>query len=122
MDFAPIYLLQRLGYRIGAFFYHWYVGGSRVIGNAFISTLQSADEIFAVKITLQHFFEPLYNDYSGVGRVVGVVFRFGRVLIGAVIYGILALFFLAVYVLWLAVPVSILFFIITGRSLMQIFH
>ena len=53
-------------------------------------TLTAADQSFAVAITLRHFFEPLYKDYSIVGRVLGIVFRSARVVIGGVCYLFLA--------------------------------
>lgn len=116
MDFAPVYLVQRFFYRIGAFFYHWYVGGSRAIGNKFMLTIEAIDQSFAVKITLQHFFEPLYKDYSVVGRVVGVVFRTGRILLGAVVYLFVAAIFTVIYIIWLAIPPAILWYIVTGKT------
>ena len=114
MDFAPVYLIQRLFYRVGDFFHHWYVDGSRTIGNKFIVTLEAADQSFAVKITLRHFFEPLYKDYSVIGRILGVVFRTGRVLVGGVFYLLIALVFAVVYLAWLLVPVVLLWYVATG--------
>ncbi len=110
MDFAPIYLLDRFVYRVVDFFHHWYVDGSRSMMHRFVNALAAADTIFAVEITLRHFFEPLYRDYSPVGRVVGVIFRAGRILVGIAAYAVLAIVFLLIYVAWLALPVVILFY------------
>lgn len=112
MDFAPAYLLQRFWYRIEIFFRHWYVGGSRAIGNKFMLALEAADRSFAVKITLLHFFEPLYKDYSAVGIVLGVIFRAGRILIGGAAYLLIAAAFAAFYLAWLLVPIAILRFVL----------
>lgn len=114
MDFAPIYLAQRFFYRIGEFFHHWYVDGSRAIGRKFMLALSIADQSFAIKVTLHHFFEPLYKDYSAIGRIMGVVFRTGRILLGGIVYVLIAAFFAAVYVVWLAIPIAILWYIVTG--------
>lgn len=114
MDFAPIYLLQRFFYRIGEFFHNWYIDGSRAIAGTFMRTLTTTDQSFAIKVTLRHFFEPLYKDYSIIGRIMGVVFRTGRVLLGVVVYLLLTLVFAAVYIIWLAIPAAILWYIITG--------
>lgn len=108
MDFAPIYLLQRLLFRIGDFFHHWYWDGSRAIGNKFMVTLTAADQSFAVRITLRHFFEPLYKDYTIIGRILGVIFRTGRVIIGGVAYLLIAAAFAVVYLVWLGIPVALL--------------
>ena len=114
MDFAPAYLVQRFFYRILDFFHHWYVDGSRAIGNKFMLTLEAADQSFAAKITLRHFFEPLYKDYSVIGRILGIVFRTGRIVIGGIVYLLIALCFALVYLVWLAIPAGILFCVFTG--------
>ncbi len=108
MDFAPAYLLYRFLYRVFDFFRHWYVGGSRVIGHGFMSVLESADRSFAVRITFKHFFEPLYKDYSIIGRILGVIFRSGRILIGLCVYAIIAVLFIIIYIAWLLIPVIII--------------
>jgi|SRR5581483_11141812 len=115
MEFAPIYLIQRFFYRIGDFFHHWYVDGSRAIGDQCMLSLAGADESFAIAITLRHFFEPLYKDYSAVGRVLGVIFRTGRIIVGSVVYLFIIVFFAIVYAVWLAIPPAILFFIIRSK-------
>jgi hypothetical protein len=109
-DFAVGYLFHRSLYRIFDFFRHWYVGGSRIIAHTFISTLEDIDRSLAVKITLEHFFEPLYKDYSIIGRILGIVFRLCRVAIGGVVYLILAVCFAAAYVVWILIPPALLFF------------
>jgi hypothetical protein len=109
-DFALGYLLHRFFYRIFDFIRHWYVGGSRVIAHEFISTLETADKSFAVKITISHFFEPLYKDYSVIGRILGFIFRLVRVAIGLVVYIVIAIGFALIYIIWvLVLPILILF-------------
>lgn len=108
MNFALVYLAQRALYRIGDFFHHWYVHGSRHFAHAFVNLLESLDETFAVKITLTHFFEPLYGDYSIVGRLLGPVFRIGRAGIGLSVYLVVATLFLSAYLIWLMIPVVLL--------------
>lgn len=112
MDFSVVYLARRLAYRFLDFFHHWYVDGSRAIGRRFMATMTAVDQSLAIAITLRHFFEPLYKDYSVVGRILGIVFRTGRVLVGGVLYLFLALVFAAAYLAWLAVPAVILFYAI----------
>lgn len=114
MDFAPVYLVQRFFYRIVDFFHHWYVDGSRSIGDQFMLTLRTADESFAIKITLRHFFEPLYKDYSIIGRILGVIFRTGRILVGGIAYLLISIIFAIVYLAWLAIPALMLWYIATG--------
>ncbi len=115
MDFAPIYLIQRFFYRIADFFHHWYVDGSRAIGNQFMVTLQATDQAFAIKITLRYFFQPLYKDYSVIGRILGIIFRTGRIIIGGVVYLLIVVAFAIVYIAWLALPVAIVWVAATGK-------
>ena len=110
MDFAPAYLLTRFIYRLVDFFHHWYVDGSRSIGHRFISTLEGTDRSFALKITLRYFFQPLYKDYSIIGRILGIIFRSGRIVMGVAAYLLISLVFLAIYLAWIATPAIILFY------------
>ncbi len=110
MDFSVVYLARRFFYRFLDFFHHWYVDGSRAIGRRFMKTLTAADRSLAVAITLRHFFEPLYKDYSVIGRLLGIVFRSVRVAIGAVCYLFLAIVFMILYLIWLAIPAVIIFY------------
>ena len=108
MDFAPVYLVERFLYRIKDFFHHWYVDGSRWWGHAFLNILRHTDATLALKITLIHFFEPLYRDYTVIGRILGIIFRTVRVVIGLAIYLVLGCAFLAIYLAWLLLPAALL--------------
>ncbi|MDR3581652.1 MAG: hypothetical protein P4L67_00045 [Candidatus Pacebacteria bacterium] len=110
MDFSIVYLGQRFFYRIFDFFHHWYVDGTYAIGRRFMATIEAADRSLALKVTIRHFFEPLYKDYTIIGRILGVVFRTFRVAIGAVVYLFLAAMFIVIYLAWLAIPVLIIYY------------
>ncbi len=110
MDFAVVYLIQRFFYRIFDFFHHWYIDGSRAFAQRFMETIAAADRSFALKVTLRHFFEPLYKDYTIIGRILGVVFRTFRVAIGALVYAFLAVVFLFAYLVWIVIPVLIIYY------------
>lgn len=114
MHFALTYLFGRFFYRLVDFFRHWYIGGSRTFAHGFISFLESLDRVFAVRITARYFFAPLYKDYSIVGRILGVVFRSARILIGSAAYAACALISLVPYVVWLALPPLIIFYVFRG--------
>ena len=79
-------------------------------GGVLWRAITAADQSFAVAITLRHFFEPLYKDYSVIGRILGIVFRAGRVAIGGVFYLLIALVFAVIYLIWIAIPAVILFY------------
>ncbi|HUC01390.1 MAG TPA: hypothetical protein VMA75_00600 [Candidatus Paceibacterota bacterium] len=110
MDFSVVYLVRRFAYRFLDFFHHWYADGSRVFARRFMATMTAVDQSLAVAITLRHFFEPLYKDYSVIGRILGIVFRSARILIGGIFYILLALLFAVAYIIWLAIPAVIIFY------------
>jgi tryptophan-rich sensory protein len=114
MDFSPIYLLNRFFYRLYDFFHHWYVDGSRWFGRRAMAAFTKLDRTFAVKVTLEHLFEPLYKDYTVMGRILGAIFRTLRVLVGFVVYAIVAVAILSVYIAWLAIPAYVVWRIIKG--------
>ena len=107
MDFSLVYLVQRFFFRIYDFFHHWYIDGSRAFGRLVIRTLEEIDKVMAIKITFRYFFQPLYGDYTMMGRILGVIFRAGRILAGAAVYLVLAIVFATVYLVWLAVPPAV---------------
>lgn len=114
MNFAPNYLVARMVYRIGDFFHHWYVDGSRNFFYWLTNFLEGLDRSIAFRITLKYFFQPLYKDYTIVGRILGVIFRSGRLLIGSVVYSLVFFFWLAVYLIWLVIPPLILLYAISA--------
>ena len=116
MDFSPVYLIQRFIYRFLDFFHHWYIDGSREIAHRFIATLESADRSLALKITIRYFFQPLYKDFSIIGRILGIIFRSGRILIGVVVYAVVAAAFLLFYLAWIALPAIIIFYTISNAA------
>ena len=114
MQFSVIYILNRFIYRLGDFFHNWYIHGSRNFTHRFVSVLEEIDRTVALKVTLRYFFQPLYKDYTVVGRILGVIFRSGRVLIGFAVYAALTVVFLLIYGVWLVLPPAILFYAAKG--------
>ncbi|MCX6788343.1 MAG: hypothetical protein WCO21_02875 [bacterium] len=112
MDFALTYVIWRFFYRIGDFLRHWYVRSPHMYMEFVIGILRRMDNTLAWRITLKYIFKPLYGDYSLIGHILGFIFRFSRLLIGGVVY--LFVFALAAlaYLLWLLIPLYILYLII----------
>ena len=108
MDFALVYIAHRFIYRVFDFFHHWYVDGSRFFLLRFLTVFAGLEQSFAVRATFAHFFEPLYKDYSAVGRILGIPFRAGRVFIAGAFYILFAVAFAVLYILWLLTPVLLL--------------
>lgn len=113
-DFALLYLFSRFLFRVKDFFHHWYVHGGTRIFKSFLSMFERIDRTVALRVTLAHFFEPLYKDYSFMGRVLGVIFRSARVAVGAVIYLFLVSLFLVLSLVWFLVPPALLLAVANG--------
>ena len=110
MPLALIYLGRRAIFRVVDFFHHWYGDASKVLFHGFLSTLERADRYFAFRVTARHFFEPLYQDYSVVGRILGVFFRSVRLGLASVIYLILGTVWGAIFAAWYALPLILLYY------------
>lgn len=100
-----VYLGEQFFVRIAEFLRHWYWGSAQVYFDFVLERFRELDRFLAFKITLQHFFEPLYGDYSIVGRLIGLPLRLGRLLVGAVVYLVLLAAALVLYLVWLALPI-----------------
>ena len=109
---ALLYLLERGCYRVLDFFHHWYIDGTRGYSHSVHRFYLNLDHTFAVWITLRHFFEPLYGDYTIIGYILGFFFRSLRVLIGGIIYLFLAPFIILGYCLYAALPVALILYAI----------
>jgi len=100
MNFAFVYLIYRFFFNIYNFLRHWYIFGTRFILHFWIGTLKKIDKTFAVKINLKYFFAPLYKDYSIIGRILGIIFRTIRIIIGIIIYFFVTILFLGIVLFW----------------------
>lgn len=104
MNFALVYLANRLFFRLSDFFHHWYIDGSRAIAHGSVSFLERVDRVIAFRITLRYFFQPLYKDFTFIGRILGVIFRSIRLAIGLVLYMFLGVILAGAYLLWILLP------------------
>ncbi|MEK7626690.1 MAG: hypothetical protein AAB399_00795 [Patescibacteria group bacterium] len=105
---ALTYLIQRFFYRIAEFFRHWYVKSFRVYSNFVFDELQKMDRTLAWRVNVRYLFQPLYKDYSIIGYILGFILRFGRLLGTSFIYLVVFAFVIAVYIVWLMIPVALI--------------
>ncbi len=90
------------------FFVRWYGTGSQFFWSRVFEWFASLDRTFGVAINARLIMHPLYGDYSPVGRVIGPVFRLGRIALGAATYALLFVFAGAAWLAWLAIPALLL--------------
>lgn len=111
---VPAYLAARFLHRIFVFVEHWYAGGFRVARDLAMGALRRLDRTFALAVTLRHFFEPLYQDRTFIGHVLGVIFRTLRIALAAALYGALLAVAAPLYLLWAVIPPFVLLKILQG--------
>jgi hypothetical protein len=101
---SVVYIAERLVFRAVSFFRRWYGGGFVAVSHVTLRALTSFDQSFAVAVHARNLTEPLYQDHSPVGHVLGFLFRLGRVVSGSLLY--LAIIVIATlgYAAWAAVP------------------
>ncbi len=108
------YFFRQFFTRIWSFLQHWYVNSFRHISHASLSLLERLDRIFAVKITLRHLFEPLYQDYTVLGFILGFIFRSISVLIGSALYLLIFTIATVLYLAWAAIPLFVCYQILVA--------
>ena len=101
--FAVTYVIFRIVHRFIEFFRHWYVRSFILWTHGTLNVLENLDRTFAVRITLRHFGEPLYQDRSIVGYIFGFIFRSARIMIGGLLYGVIILGAALLYIIWCAI-------------------
>lgn len=99
------YFADRFRYRFLAFFRHWYLDSLRALADFFNRLLQRLDRILALRVTLRHFFEPLYQDRTFLGYVFGFFFRSGRVVVASIVYLFIVAFAILIYLAWAMLPI-----------------
>lgn len=81
-----------------------------------LDRLEEIDYYLAWRETARHFFEPLYKDYSILGRLLGIIFRTMRLFVGSVVYSVLFVIIICVYFTWILIPPYLVFKILFLRS------
>ena len=76
--------------------------------------LEDLDYTFAWRQTVTHIFQPVFGDYSIIGRIIGPIFRVGRLLIASVLYLIIFIIAGIGYVVWVLVPVYLMMRFLLG--------
>ncbi len=89
---------------IEQFFYIWYIQSSRDFWEREISFIKQIERDIGIMINLRLITQPIFGDYSYMGRVIGPIFRLGRVLIGVAIITASAAVVVSLYLLWIILP------------------
>lgn len=105
----PLYVLWRLYFSIVYFLKDWYLDSFKWAIHRLFGVLEKLDKTFALKITVRHFFEPLYGDRTFVGYVMGFLWRTLRVQLAVFIYLVIVAGFFVIYLVWISIPPYLLY-------------
>ncbi len=87
------------------FWVWWYAVEARLFLGKLTSTWLFVLEFLNLVPMLSNLFEPLYQDYTRTGRIVGFMFRSGWIFFGSLAQIIVTIPLLAAFVLFLILPV-----------------
>ena len=108
------FFIGQIFHRFVLFFNRWYRLGSIKFWVKVFDWLEALDHTWAIRINVRLWLQPLYGDYTAVGRIVGPIFRTARIIIAAILYLVILTGALAVWLIWISIPVFIALKIILG--------
>lgn len=90
-------------------FINWYYRNLTVgLAGVFLDLFSTVSEMFAISIMAKHIFEPLYQDYTYAGRVIGFFIRSGRIVLGLIVELIFLVIMGLVMLVWILLPLIIM--------------
>jgi len=102
------YLIRSLAHHFVSFFYDWYVRSFYLIFSKAFDSLRFLEKTIALKVTVQFWFQPLYQDYTLLGYLVGFPARTLRIIFGIALYGFVLTAFAFAYLIWaLLLPIVV---------------
>lgn len=102
------YLGTQILYQVWDFISGWYIGSFLLVFRAMSRFFAGLDRSIALKISLQHLFVPMFGDKTISGHILGFIFRVIRITIGLVMYVFGFVLFLAMYLIWAAIPILVI--------------
>jgi len=106
--YLPVFIIQSFFLRLFLFFKHWYSDGFFFFIRKTIFILAFFDSFFAVKITTLNLFQPLFQDYTLLGRLIGFPFRIILLFFGLLLYIIIISLAVILFLLWSILPLLII--------------
>lgn len=113
------YITTRFVHKLVDFFRDWYIGFFFLLSRLASRIFRTLDRGLALRVNLYHFFEPLYQDRTIIGYVLGFIFRSVRLLVGLASYLVLTIVFVLIYAAWCLVPFYLLYKILVAYELLN---
>jgi len=87
----------------------WYSGGLKTAGGWCWDLLKSGNEGLAPSLWLENIFVPMYGQYDWQGRIISFLMRLVQVIARTIALFFWAIICLALFLIWLALPVVVIF-------------
>ncbi len=94
------YFFESIVRSIVGFFYDWYVRSFYAFSLKAIGAIRSLEQIFALKVTIHYWLQPLYQDQTFLGYLLGLPLRTIRIAVAIIVYSVVLALFAAAYLLW----------------------
>jgi hypothetical protein len=98
------YLVSEVFRRPLVFLKRWYVDASKRFWARVIEESASIDRIFAIKIMFRTLTQPLYGDYTIIGRIIGPIFRLSRIVLALPVFAAYFSAALTIWIIWITLP------------------
>lgn len=87
---------------------HWYFDSLLFLYGRLLGILRKLERKFAIKINIHFIFQPLYQERSIMGYVLGFLFRSLRITVGVLLYFLIIILFAMIYFMWFFIPIFVL--------------
>lgn len=86
----------------------YYVNQTKNVFAIFLGFFTYVADFFAIPMMIKHLWEPLYQDYTYSGRVIGFLIRSGRIVLGIFVQLMFIILFGFLMLVWLLLPLIII--------------
>ncbi|CAN5140844.1 hypothetical protein BH11PAT4_BH11PAT4_2220 [soil metagenome] len=84
----------------------WFVKSGPQALTMYRRTIAGFEANLAIATTAKNLSKPLFQDYTYQGRVIGFGFRILRILMGSILYFLIALVYALLFIAWLVFPIA----------------
>lgn len=94
----------------------WFSGGIKAAGGWCFGLLKAGNDELAPALWLENIFVPMYGQYDWQGRIISFLMRFVQVIARTIALFFWALICLALFLIWLALPVVVVWGLVNSFS------
>src|SRR3989344_852215 len=91
----------------------WYSTGAKKAAVFCWRQVKNIEESLALRVWVVNIFKPMFGQYDWQGKLISFFIRLVQIIFRSVIMLLVLIFFLALFLIWLALPIFILYQIFT---------